>query len=136
MGFNPRLAPYSFAEIMTKDPGTASEEFHLFRFPVAGRVLDAYAVNTAGIADTTDTVALHLYRYSNAATATVSGTLGSWAAGTTWVTDVPKQMLMTSVGSTAQFVKGEWIRLGYTELTSGLWTEMGIQVDYVLGYDV
>lgn len=135
MGFNPRLAPYSFAEVMTKDPA-ADEVFHLFRFPVAGRVLDAWATNTAGIATSTNTVALTLYRYSSASTPAVSGTLGSWAAGTTWVTDVPRQMTMTTVGSTAQFVAGEWIRLGFDEETSGTWTEMGIQVDYLLGYDV
>ncbi len=135
MGFNPRLAPYSFIEQFDNDPA-ADEIFSLFRFPVAGRVLDAYATNSTGIAASTDTVALLLLKYSSAATPAVQGTLGSWAAGTTWVEDVPRQMTMTSVGSTAQFVAGEWVRLNYDEETTGTWTEMGFQVDYVLGYDV
>ena len=135
MGFNPRLAPYSFIEVMEGDPA-ADEIFTLFRFPVAGRVLDAWATNTTGIATSTNTLALLLLKYSSAATPVVQGTLGSWAAGTTWVEDVPRQMTTTSLGSTAQFVAGEWVRLTYDETSSGTWTEMGIQVDYILGYDV
>ncbi len=135
MGFNPRLAPYSLMEVTQHNPG-ADEIMTLFRFPVAGRVLDAYATNSTGIATSTNTLALMLLKYSSAGTPVLQGTLGSWAAGTTWIEDIPRQMTMTSVGSTAQFVAGEWIRLDYDEESSGTWLEMGIQIDYVLGYDV
>lgn len=136
MGFNPRLAPYSLVQVMDNDAATASEYFTIFRFPVAGRVLDAWACDTAGIAATTNTLALMLMQFSTAAAPAVVGTLGSWAAGTTWVADTPRQMSMTSVGSTAQFTAGQYIRLYYAEVTTGLWTEMNIQIDYILGYDV
>ena len=135
MGFNPRLAPYSFSVQMCADP-TGDEEIDLFRFPVAGRVLDAWATNSAGIAATTHTVGLYLMQYTSATAPLVVGSLGSWAEGTTWVADIPRQMTMTSFGSTASFTVGQWIRLKYAETGSGLWTEMGIQVDYLLGYDV
>ena len=134
MGFNPRLAPYSINDIFTADPG-ADEVFTLLRFPEAGKVLDAYATNTAAIATATNTLALYLTKYSSAATPVLQGTLGSWAAGSTWAVDVPRQMTMTSLGSTALFTQGEWLRLSYDETTSGTWTEMGFQVDYILGYD-
>ena len=135
MGFNPRLAPYSLTQVMDADPA-AVEVFHIFRFPVAGRVIDAYATNTAAISTATNTLTLNLMQFSSAAVPLVVGTIGSWAAGSTWAVDVPRQMSMTAVGSTAQFSAGEWLRLTYTEATSGTWTEMGIQVDYILGYDV
>ena len=135
MGFNPRLAPYSLMEVAQHDP-SGDEIFTLFRFPVAGRVIDAYATNTTGIASSGNMVGMFLLKYSSAGTPVLQGTLGSWAEGTTWVQDVPRQLTMTSVGSTAQFVAGEWLRLEYDITTSGVWTEMGFQFDYVLGYDV
>lgn len=135
MGFNPRLAPYTLNHVWTHDPA-ADEVFTLFRFPVAGRVLGAYATNTAAIATATNTLALFLAKYSSASTPVAQGTLGSWAAGSTWAVDVPRSMTMTSFGSTALFAAGEWLRLTYDETSTGTWTEMGFQVDYVLGYDV
>ncbi len=135
MGFNPRLAPYSLTQVFDADPG-ADEVFHIFRFPVAGRVIDAYATNTAAIATATDTLALTLLQFSSAATPLVVSTIGSWVAGSTWAVDVPRQMALTSQGSTAQFSAGQWVRLNYDEATTGTWTEMGFQIDYVLGYDV
>lgn len=132
--FNPRLAPYSLTFVFAHDPG-ADEAFSIFRFPVAGKVLDAYATNTAAVATATNTLTLNLAKFSSAATPVVAGTLGSWAAGSTWAVDIPRQMTMTSFGSTALFAAGEWLRLNYDEATTGTWTEMGFQVDYVLGYD-
>jgi hypothetical protein len=67
MGFNPRLAPYTLNHVWTHDPA-ADEAFSLFRFPVAGQVLDAYATNTAAIATATNTLALRLAKFSSAAT--------------------------------------------------------------------
>ena len=134
MGFNPRLAPYSQSYVFAHDPG-GDEIFTLLRFPTEGKVLDAYATNTAAIATATNTLALYLTKYSSAATPVLQGTLGSWAAGSTWAVDVPRQVTMTSVGSTALFASGEWARLSYDETTTGTWTELGLQVDYVLGYD-
>ena len=135
MGFNPRLAPYSLTQVFDADPG-ANEVFHIFRFPVAGRVLDAYATNTAAVSTATNTIALTLLQFSTAAVPLVVATLGSWVAGATWAVDVPRQMTLTSQGSTAQFSAGQWVRLSYVEATTGLWTELGFQIDYVLGYDV
>lgn len=134
MGFNPRLAPYSLTYIFDADPA-ADEIFTLFRFPVAGKVLGAYATNTAAIATATNTLALYLTKLSSAATPVLAGTLGSWAAGSTWAVDIPRAMTMAAFGSTALFAAGEWLRLSYDEATTGTWTEMGLQVDYVLGYD-
>jgi hypothetical protein len=134
MGFNPRLAPYTYVNVFTHDPA-ADEVFSLFRFPVAGKVLAGYATNTAAIATATNTLALQLAKYSSAATPVVQGTIGSWAAGSTWAVDVPRTMTLTSFGSTALFAAGEWVRLAYDEATTGTWTEMGFQFDYVLGYD-
>lgn len=135
MGFNPRLAPYTYVHVWTHDPA-ADEVFSLYRFPVAGRVLGGYATNTAAIATATNTLALYLAKYSSAATPVVQGTLGSWSAASTWAVDIPKTMTMTSFGSTALFAAGEWVRLAYDETSTGTWTEMGFQFDYVLGYDV
>lgn len=135
MGFNPMLAPYSYATLWTHDPA-ADEIFTLMRFPAAGRVLAAYATNTATIVAGAGTnLALRLLKYSSAATPVVAGTLGSWAAGTAWGVDVPRTMTMTSVGSTALFTEGQWLMLQYDEAATGTWTEMGFQVDYVLGYE-
>ena len=134
MGFNPRLAPYSASYVFAHDPA-ADEIFSLMRFPTQGKVLDAYATNTAAVATATNTLALHLTKFSSAATPVLQGTLGSWAAGSTWAVDIPRSMTMTSLGSTALFAAGEWMRLTYDEATTGTWTEMGLQVDYVLGYD-
>lgn len=134
MGFNPRLAPYTASFQWTHDPA-ADEVFSLFRFPVSGQVLDAWATNTAAIATATNTLALQLTKYSSAATPVVQGTLGSWAAGSTWAVDIPRQMTKTAFGSTALFAAGEWVRLLYDETSTGTWTEMGFQFDYVLGYE-
>ena len=134
MGFNPRLAPYTHTYLLTHDPA-ADEIFTLFRFPTAGKVLGAYATNTAAIATATNTLALYLSKYSSAATPVVAGTLGSWAAGSTWAVDVPRTMTMTAFGSTALFTAGQWMMLSYDETSTGTWTEMGLQVDYQLGYD-
>lgn len=137
MGFNPILAPKTFNHVWTHDPA-ADETFTLFRFPVAGKVLGAYATNTAAVtASGSGTNYFHLYlaKYSSAATPVVQGTLGSWAAASTWSVDVPRTMTMTAFGSTALFAAGEWVRLVYDENDLGVWTEMGMQVDYVLGHD-
>lgn len=134
MGFNPRLAPYTLTEVFAHDPA-ADEVFSIFRFPVAGQVINAYATNTAAIATATNTLALQLSKFSSAATPVVQGTLGSWAAGSTWAVDVPRTMTKTSYGSTALFSAGEWVRLEYDEATTGTWTELGFQMDYVLGYE-
>lgn len=133
MGFNPRLAPFTLTEVFAHDPA-ADEIFTMYRFPVAGEVIGAYATNTAAIATATNTLALYLVKYSSAATPVVQGTLGSWAAGATWAVDVPRTMTMTSFGSTAAFAAGEWVRLSYDETSTGTWTELGFQMDYVLGY--
>ena len=135
MGFNPRLAPYSHTHLFEGTTPGANEIFTIFRFPTQGKVLDAWATDTAGIAATTNTVALHLLKASSATLPVMQGTLGSWAAGTMWVADTPRQMTMTSLGSTALFAAGEWVTLSYVEATTGTWTEMGFQMDYVLGYD-
>ena len=135
MGFNPRLAPYTYTQVWAHDP-SADETFSLYRFPVAGRVLAAYATNTAAIATATNTLALRLAKFSSAATPLAQGTLGSWAASSTWAVDIPRTMTTTAFGSTALFAAGEWVRLEYDEATTGTWTEMGFQFDYVLGYDV
>lgn len=134
MGFNPRLAPYSLSHVFAHDPA-ADEIFSIFRFPVAGQVLEAYATNTAAIATATNTLSLRLEKYSAAATPVLQGTLGSWSAGSTWAVDIPRQWTKNSLGSTALFAAGEWLRLAYDETSTGTWTEMGVQVDYVLGYE-
>ena len=134
MGFNPRLAPFSLTQVFDADPA-ADEIFSIFRFPVAGKVIDAWATNTAAIATATNTLALYLAKYSSAATPVVQGTIGSWAAGSTWAVDIPRQMTMAAFGSTALAAAGEWVRLSYDETTTGTWTEMGFQVDYILGYN-
>lgn len=134
MGFNPRLAPYSLAEVFGHDPA-ADEVFTLFRFPVAGQVLAAYATNTAAVATATNTLALYLVKASTAAANSVQGTLGSWAAGSTWAVDTTRTMTITSYGSTALFDAGEKLLLSYDETATGTWTELGLQVDYILGYE-
>ena len=105
---------------------------------VAGRNVwelpDGFSPELAPLA--TGPIALTLLQFSTAAVPLVVATLGSWVAGATWAVDVPRQMTLTSQGSTAQFSAGQWVRLSYVEATTGLWTEMGFQIDYVLGYDV
>lgn len=137
MGFNPRLAPKTFNHVWTHDPA-ADEVFTMFRFPVAGQVIGAYATNTAAIGasgSSTNNLALFLYQYSSASTPVVLGTLGSWSAAATWSVDVPRSMAFTSYGSTALFTAGQWVMLGYDETNLATWTEMGFQVDYILsGY--
>lgn len=134
MGFYPRLAPYSLTHLFTHDPG-ADEAFTLLKFPTAGQVVNAYATNTAAIATATNTLALQLVKASTAAANTIQGTLGSWAAGSTWAVDTTRAMTKTSFGSTALFAAGEKLLLEYDETSTGTWTEMGFQVDYVLGYE-
>lgn len=133
MGFNPRLSPYSVSWHFAADPA-ADVTFHAFRFPAAGQVLDAWASNDAAIATATNTLTLRLAKYSSAATPVVQGTLGSWAAGSTWAADVPRQMTKTAFGSTARFVAGEHVYLIYDEATTGTWTRMSVNMDYVIGY--
>lgn len=134
MGFNPRLGPYSISEVFGHDPA-ADEVFTVFKFPTAGQVLNSYATNTAAIATATNTLALYLVKASTAAANTVQGTLGSWAAGSTWAVDTTRAMTKTSFGSTALFAAGEKVLLSYDETTTGTWTELGWQLDYVLGYE-
>lgn len=134
MGFNPRLAPYSQSVVFAHDPA-ADESFNILRFPVAGQVVGAYATNTAAIATATNTLALYLVKNSTAAANTIQGTLGSWAAGATWAADTTREMTMTSFGSTALFAAGEKVTLEYDETSTGTWTELGFQVDYILGYE-
>ena len=136
MGFNPILAPFSIEKVWTHDPA-ADEIFTLFRFPAAGKVLRAYATNTATITSSASTnyLALFLTKYSSAGTPVLQGTLGSWSAASAWGVDIPRAMTMTSLGSTALFAAGEWVRLSYDENDLATWTEMGFQFDYVLGYD-
>lgn len=135
MGFNPKLAPRSITQVWTHDPA-ADEIFTLFRFPVAGQVIGAYATNTAAIQASgggTNNLALYLAKYSSATTPVVQGTIGSWSAAATWAVDVPRTMTMTAFGSTAIFSAGEWVRLSYDETDLGTWTELGFQFDYVFG---
>ena len=137
MGFNPRLAPRTLTQIFAHDP-TADEVFTLYRFPVAGQVLGAYATNTAAIQASgsgTNNLALYLAKYSNASTPLVQGTLGSWSAAATWAVDIPRAITFTSFGSTALFSAGEWLRLAYDETDLGTWTELGFQVDYMHGHE-
>lgn len=134
MGFNPRLAPYSLSYVFTHDPA-ADESFTLLEFPVAGQVVGAHATNTAAIATATNTLALRLVKNSTAAANTIQGTLGSWAAGATWAVDTTRDMTFTSFGSTALFAAGEKLTLEYDETSTGTWTELGFQVNYVLGYE-
>lgn len=135
MGFNPRLAPHTVSHVWTHDPA-ADEIFSLFRFPAAGFVISAYATNTATIVAGAGTnLALYLTKYSSAATPVLQGTLGSWSAASPWGVDIPRTMTKTSFGSTALFSAGEWVRVSYDETGTATWTEMGFQVDYVLGYE-
>jgi hypothetical protein len=134
MGFNPRLAPYSQSFVFAHDPA-ADERFTILRFPTGGQVIGAYATNTAAVATATNTLALYLVKLSTAAAEAVQGTLGSFAAGSTWAVDTQRSMTMTSFGSTALFAAGEKLSLFYDETSTGTWTELGFQVDYVLGYE-
>lgn len=134
MGFNPRLAPYSLCWVFDADPA-ADEVFTLFEFPVEGKFLNAKATNTAAIATATNTLALYVVKASTAAANSVQGTLASFAAGSTWAVDTTRDATITAFGSTALFAAGEKILLSYDETTTGTWTELGFQVDYVLGYD-
>ena len=132
MGFNPLLQPYTFNNVWTHDPA-ADETFTLFRFPAVGQVLGSYATNTATqIAGAGTSLAMFLVHASSAATPAILGTLGSWSTGP-WGVDVPRAMTITAYGSTAFFGAGEWALLKYDETATGTWTEMGFQVDYVLG---
>lgn len=137
MGFNPRLAPMTKTFVFAHDPA-ADEVFTLFRFPVAGQVISAYATNTDAIQASgsgTNNLALFLAKYSSATTPLVQGTLGSWSAAATWAVDVPRAMTLTSFGSTALFSAGEWLRLAYDETDLGTWTELGLQFDYILSHE-
>lgn len=132
MGFNLRLAPYTASYVMDADPA-ADVEFQVFRFPEAGRVLAGYATNDAAIATATNTLAVFLTHYAGTA---LQGTIGSWAAGSTWAADIPRTMTVTSYGSTVQVQQGEHVRVKYDETTSGTWTRMNVQFDYILGFDL
>ena len=135
MGFNPRLAPYSVSEVFSHDPG-GDEAFSIMRFPAVGRVLGAYATNTTTqIAGAGTNLAMFLVKLSAAATPVVQGTLGSWSTGP-WGEDIPRTMTMTSYRSTAIFSAGEWVRLSYDETATGTWTELGFQMDYIIGSDI
>lgn len=134
MGFNPRLAPYTVSQVWTHDPA-ADEIFTILRFPASGFVVSSYLTNTATqIAGAGTSLACYLTKYSSAATPVLQGTLGSWSTGP-WGVDIPRAMTITSFGSTALFSAGEWVRLSYDETATGTWTEMGFQVDYVIGTD-
>ena len=136
MGFNPILAPQTVGHVFCQDPG-ADEIFTIFRFPAVGWVQRAYMTNTATVvAGAGTSLAAYLVKMSSAATPVVQGTLGSWASATAWGVDVPRAMVMTSFGSTAQFAAGEWVRLSYDETATGTWTELGFQMDYVIGDDI
>lgn len=128
------MAPYSLQAVFDADPA-ADVTVELFRFPTQGKVLAAYATNDAAIATATNTLALYLAKFSSAATPVVQGTLGSFAAGSTWAADIPRTMTMAAFGSTALFASGEHVRLIYDETSTGTWTRLNLQVDYVLGYD-
>ncbi len=137
MGFNPILSPYTFNNVWTHDPA-ADEIFTLFRFPAVGFITAAYATNTAAIhaeGGGTNFIAMYLEKYSSAATPVLQGTLGSWSSAT-WAVDVPRTMTLAAFGSTAIFAAGEWVRLKYDESDLGVFTEMGMQVDYVIGRHV
>lgn len=138
MGFTPILAPRTVSQVWTHDPA-ADEIFTIFRFPSGGgRVLGAYATNTATIADSgasTNYLAVYLTKYSSAATPVLQGTLGVWTGASPWGVDIPRAASITSFGSTAIFTSGEWVRLSYDENDLATWTEMGFQVDYVLAVD-
>src|SRR5687768_10639065 len=114
MAFNPRLAPYSLTYLFAHDPA-ADDRFVLLKFPAAGKVLAAYATNTAAIATATNTLSLHLAKCSSAHAETVQGTIGSWAAGSTWAVDTTRAMTMAAFGSTALFAAGEKLVLLYNE---------------------
>lgn len=135
MSINEALFPRSITAVFTHDPG-ADEIIQFHRFPNPGRVLAAYSTNTAAIATATNTIALYLVKFSSAATPAVQGTLGSWSASGGWTADVPRTMTLTGFGSTALFAQGENVRVQYDETTTGTWTEMNIQVDYIPGYDI
>ena len=135
MGFNPIFAPHTVGHVFCHDPA-ADESFSIFRFPAVGFIQRAYVTNTATVvAGAGTSLALRLTKYSSAATPVVQGTLGAWASSAAWGVDIPKAMTMTAFGSTALFAAGEWIRLDYDETATGTWTELGFQVDYVLGDD-
>ena len=134
MGFNPRLAPYSFTFKVEADPA-ADVTQQMFRFPTTGKYLTAWATNDAAIATVTNTVAVFLEKTSSAATPVLQGTLGSFAANATWAADIPRQAVKTAFGSTALFAANENIRFKYDEVTTGVLTRAVFQVDYVLGYD-
>jgi hypothetical protein len=135
MGFNPRLGPYSLTYLFEGTTPGADEIFELYRFPVAGQFINAYATNSSAIATATNTLALFVTKSSSAATPVIQGTLASFAAGVDWVADITRTGTKTAFGSTALAVAGEHVKLEYDETSTGTWTEMGFQVDYVLGYE-
>ena len=133
MGFNPRLAPYTQCILMDADPA-ADCEFNAFRFPAAGRVLAINFCNDATIAASTNTLLFALGK-SAAGTGTFA-TMASKAAATAVGDSVPTAMTLTSAASTMKFAAGDWVRIKYDETTTGTWTRMAFNIDYLIGYDV
>ena len=134
MPFNPRLAPYSIVtEIFDVDPA-ADKIYKVFKFPTAGKFLNAIITNDAAVATATNTVAVFIEKYNSGGT-TLQGTLASFAAGSTWAADVTRTGTVTGLGSTALFAAGESVSVKYDEATTGLLTDAFFQLDYQLGYD-
>lgn len=131
MGFNPRLAPYTFSCVMDADPA-ADCEFNAFRFPVKGQVVGVTVCNDAAIATATNTLLLAVGK-SAAGTGTFA-TIASKAAGDTKAADTPYALTLTSAASTMAFAAGDWVRIKYDETTTGTWTRMAFSIDYILGY--
>ena len=132
MAFTPRLAPYSTTFKVEADPAADVTQV-MFRFPVAGKFLAAYAANDAAIATATNTVAVFLEKRSTAGV--LQGTLASFAAGSTWAADTIRTATIPAFGSTALFAAGEQLWYKYDEVTTGVLTRAVFQVDYMLGYD-
>jgi len=133
MGFNPLLAPYSKCIVMDADPA-ADCEFNAFRFPAAGMVTGVAVSNDAAIATATDTLLIAVGK-SAAGTGTFA-TIASRAAGVTKAADTPYVLTLTSAASTMKFAAGDWVRIKYDEETSGTWTRMAFNLDYIIGYKV
>ena len=131
MGFNPRLAPYSHAIVMDADPA-ADAEFNCFRFPAAGQVVGVQICNDAAIATATNTLLIAVGK-SAAGTGTFA-TIASKAAGDTKAADTPYVLTLTSAASTMKFAAGDWVRIKYDETTTGTWTRMAFNIDYIIGY--
>ena len=124
--FNARLHPFSQTVLLQSDPA-ADFIANIFRFPTAGQVLGAYAVNDANIASATDMVAIHILNKGTSGTATAT-TVTTFADTVGWTADVPR----TGTVANTKFAAGEWVAVSYDESGTGLPTRMTIQVDYML----